>query len=410
MLASQSIRMVADELINMSENQDLISINLIGKGSTGKTELARTLSCLIHTRSKLPYNVNYFSMKQMLDLEETVKNLTPNSGHIIIFDDIAFLKASAGQQKVDEIQRVLSIIRHLPGGESTTIIMFKLFQYSKSIPPFLRQNDATFISSVDDNEIQNIEELLGKRYILKINLLKQLRAQAKLTKPSYFAYPLGNKGKGLIYKTKAPFLPFLYSNEVSCRMIVSPLRTWFQPICQTCNPTKQTAETKGNLEEFLKDFKEKFPEKSNAKTAVRIKLLQSGMNCFSGRINQACKYIDQYFNSSLLNLEDLAVAFDLEPIRTSLLPNRQPKVGLGPNDPLPKSEPELWGGFGFDVGELIKSTKVKTPVRWIEPYLKQSKEENLSEYHDLHIEYKIKPEQLLATKIKALSIIIRKQG
>ena len=410
MIASQSVRMVADEIINMSKNQDLISINLIGKGGTGKTELARTLCCLIHSRAKIPYNVNYFSMKHMLALEETVKNLTP-SNHIIVFDDIAFMKVSAGQQKVDEMQRVLSTIRHLPGGEDVRIIMFKLFQYSKSIPPFLIQNDATFISSVDDNEIQNFEELLGKRYNLKINLLKQLRAQAKQTDPSYFTYPLGTKGKGLTYKTMKPFLPFLYSNEVSCRMIVSPLRTWFQPLCQTCNPTKQTVETKANLEEFLKDFKEKFPETSSVKTAVKIKLIQNGMNCFPARVNQACKYIDQYLDTTLLNLEDLAIAFDLTPTRTSLLPNRQPKVGLESNDLNPsKSEPELWGVFGFDVGELRKSTKVKTPVRWIEPYLKQSKEENLSEYRDLHKFYKIKPEPLLATKIKALSIIIRKQG
>ena len=77
MIASQSVRVVADEIINMSNNQDLISINIIGKGGTGKSELARTLCCLIHSRSKLPYNVNYFSMKHMLDLEQTVKNLTP---------------------------------------------------------------------------------------------------------------------------------------------------------------------------------------------------------------------------------------------------------------------------------------------------------------------------------------------
>lgn len=60
MIASQSVRVVADEIINMSTNQDLIALNLIGKGSTGKTELAKTLSCLIHTRSKIPIQCKLF--------------------------------------------------------------------------------------------------------------------------------------------------------------------------------------------------------------------------------------------------------------------------------------------------------------------------------------------------------------
>ena len=47
MVASQSIRTVAKELVNMSANQDFISVNLIGKQGTGKTELMKTLSHLV---------------------------------------------------------------------------------------------------------------------------------------------------------------------------------------------------------------------------------------------------------------------------------------------------------------------------------------------------------------------------
>lgn len=400
MIATQSIRVVADEIINMSKNQDLISINIIGKGGTGKSELARTLCCLIHSRAKLPYNVNYFSMKHMLDLEQTVKNLTP-SNHLIVFDDIAFMKVSAGQQKVDEMQRVLSTIRHLPGGEDVRIIMFKLFQYSKSIPPFLRQNDATFISSVDDNEIQNFEELLGKRYLLKINLLKQLRAQAKQTDPSYFIYPLGTKGKGLTYKTMKPFLPFLYSNEVSCRMVVSPLRTWFQPICQTCSPAKQTEETKLNLEEFQNDFSKKFG-KIVAKRAVELKLLQEGINTYPKRVLQAQKYIDQFLNEKEINFEGLCLAYNLKPTETKLFPNKQPEF-------IDKSK-EIGGIFGFDVKELKLYQQEKKPrVNWVASLHNQSKEANLETYSLLYSLYKEKQDPKTAVKIKTLFNIIKRQ-
>ena len=94
MIRSHSINAVAHEIITMSENQDLISINVIGKQSTGKTELCRTLAHLTHEFSKYPYNINYFGKDEILDLENTVRKLTPTN-QILIFDDLSFLGANA---------------------------------------------------------------------------------------------------------------------------------------------------------------------------------------------------------------------------------------------------------------------------------------------------------------------------
>ena len=324
MVASHSIRSVAKEIINMSAAQDFVSINLIGKQGTGKTELMRTLAHLIHDGAKIPYNINYFGKNEMLNLEETVTSLTPTN-QIILFDDIAFLKASATNKQIDQIQQVLSVIRHLPSGEDVKIILMKSFQYTKSINPFLRQNDATFVSSVDDNEVDNLQDLLGKKYFQKINLLKNLRVQSKLG--DKFVYPLGTKGKSLVYKARNPFLPFLYSNQISCRIVVSPLREWIQSICHVCSPVKkQDSVAKQNLEEFIADFCKKFGSRSNAKTAVKIKLIQQGLNCYPKRIVQAVNYIDRYLAKKVFNLEELAVAFDLEPTKTLLQPSKQPEI------------------------------------------------------------------------------------
>lgn len=330
MVASQSIRVVAQELINMSANQDFISVNLIGKQGTGKTELMKTLSHLIHEGAKVPYQINYFGKKEILDLEETVTNLSPTN-QIILLDDIAFLKGVKGvtSRDLDRVQEVLSRIRHLPSGEDVKIIVMKSFQYTKSLSPFLRQNDATFISSVDDSEISNLEDLLGKKYHLKINLLKNLRKQANIGNDtnSHFNYPLGIKGKFLKYKSRDPFLPFLYSNQLTCRIVVSPLRTWIQPICNVCTPTKDKTELKSNLKEFIDDFTKKFGGKDIAKSAIRIKLIQHGMNCYSPRVVQATKYLDRYLKERLIDLEELALAFDLKPTKTILLPAKQPEFG-----------------------------------------------------------------------------------
>jgi hypothetical protein len=328
MVASQSIRTVAKEIINMSSNQDFISINLIGKQGTGKTELMKTLSHLIHEGAKVPYQINYFGKKEILDLENVVVNLSPTN-QIILLDDIAFLKGVSGvtSRDIDRVQEVLSRIRHLPSGEDVKMIVMKSFQYTKSLSPFLRQNDAMILSSVDNSEVSNLEDLLGKKYALKINLLKKLRQQANIgdDNNSHFDYPLGIKGKFLKYKSRDPFLPFLYSNQISCRIVVSPLRTWIQPICNVCTPTKNNKELSTNLNEFVNDFTKKFGGKDIAKSAIRIKLIQHGMNCYSPRVVQAVKYLDRYLKEKLISLEELALTFGLTPTRTLLLPAKQPE-------------------------------------------------------------------------------------
>jgi hypothetical protein len=63
-----------------------------------------------------------------------------------------------------------------------------------------------------------------------------------------------------------------------------------------------------------------------AKTAVKIKLYQNGINVFSKRISQAMKYIDQYLEKREINLEDLANAYELTPTKGLLFPDKKPNV------------------------------------------------------------------------------------
>jgi len=326
MVANHSIRSVAREIESMSSNQDFVAINFIGKQSTGKTELMKTLAHLIHETSRLPYNVNYFGRNEMLNLEETMKSLTPTN-HILIMDDIAFLNSTATSQQIHQIEQVMSVIRHLPGGKDVKIILMKSFQYSKALPPFLRQNDGTFVSSVDDNEIQNLEDLLGKKYSQKIQDLKKMRVECKISDAkgnSFFSCKIGRTGS-IRYKARDPFLPFLYSNQISCRVVVSPLRTWIQPVCHICNPVeKATSKSKETLEAFLKDYTSKFGEKSIAKGAVKVILIKRGVNCFKPRIVQAVRYIEEYLDKRAFSLEDLAAAMDLSPTSTRLDPSKKP--------------------------------------------------------------------------------------
>ncbi len=316
MVRSHSIQAVAREIVNMSMNQDMISISAIGKQSSGKTQLFFTLSHLIHKFAKIPYQISFFGKQELLDLENTVKKLKPTN-QIVILDDIAFLKgAGATSSDIDKIQEILSRIRHLPGGKDVRIILMKGFQYSKSIPPFLRQADMNFISTVDASD--DIEALIGKKYSAKLKQLGQLRAQGAQT--NKFVYEMGG-GKRVIYEWKKPFLPFLYVTGYGARLIMSPLRSFIDPICNTCNPADTEHEEKSeDVKAFLDKFMARFNDGNVVRTAVKIKLIQQGVNVFSPRICQAIKYIEKEQENKIISIESLASALELTPTKTILYP------------------------------------------------------------------------------------------
>jgi hypothetical protein len=319
MVRSHSITAVSREIINMSENQEMVSINFIGKQSSGKSECMRTISHCIHKFSKIPYNIYWFGKAEILNLEETMKNLKPQNS-IIIFDDIAFIKASATTRQIDQIQQVLAVIRHLPGGESVKIILMKSFQYSKAIPPFLRQQDFTFLSSIDSSD--DIESMIGKKYHKKIEELKRLRSEGSIT--GFFDYRMGSQKK-VRYTWQKPFVPFLYVSGIGARIIVNPLREWVDSICNQCSGTvEQAKENPTDVKQVIEDFKTKFGDGSVIRQAVKIKLIQTGVNCYGPRVVQAVKYIDQLQQKKIISIESLANALELTETKTSLFPQRQP--------------------------------------------------------------------------------------
>ena len=305
--------------MNMSSNQDLISINVIGKQSTGKTELCKTLAHLIHQKDEEDWDVNLIGKKEFLDLEETVKNFKPMN-NMVIFDDIAFLKAGASQQQIEQIQFILSTIRHLPGGKDVRIIIFKSFQYSKALPPFLRQNDVTFVSSVDDAELKSMEDMLGSGNMSKVKLLKKMGVQLKMGKKGQanFDYPLGGtKKEGLYhrYHAKHPMLPYLYYNGIRAKIIVSPLRTWIDPVCPVCDKFGEHEKIMldENYDEFKKEFDKRYSGSMNiSKTIIRAVMLKRGVNCFSKSVKAGMKYVEDYINTNATEVDRIMTDYGLE--------------------------------------------------------------------------------------------------
>lgn len=323
MVRNHSIRATVREIIKLSSGLDVVKINLIGMSGNGKTTLSQTIAHLIHKIANIPYAVKVFDKDHLLNFEETLRNLTPTN-YVLIFDDVSYLEAEANKNKIDKVKQAFTTIRHLEGGQDVKIIAIFNFHYGKALNKFLRICHFSFYVSADPEEQDNMQQILGVKNASKIKEFQRIWRQGRMK--DKFSFRLGKKN-WFSYPWQKPFMPFLFSNGSSVRYVVSPKREWVDPICSICSNSDHSIQDSVKLEDFLEDFSRKFTI-GNAKTAVKIKLFQNGINAYPKRVKQAMQYIDQYLQKTLFSLEDLALAYDLDTKPTRLFPDKQPELKI----------------------------------------------------------------------------------
>lgn len=322
MVRSHSIKATVREIIHViEESLDLVSINIIGNQSTGKTELAITLGHLIHKMSKLPFSVRLFGKDDLLKFADTLKSLKPTN-YVLIFDDLSFLKANASTKQIELVKQAITEIRHLPGGKDVKIIIIKVSHYTLSVDKYLRQNDYSYFTTVGSSEMDNIEKIVTSRYMRTVRIFKTMYISAITRKK--FIYKLGSKGF-LSYNYKNPFIPILFWNNESLRLVVSPLRTWIDPICSTCEEftNNEKFQSEVDIPKFIKESGDIWGE-STFKTAVLIKLKEQGINALRPKLVQAMRFLDKILEKKKISLEGIAVYYGIEPTNTKLFKKIEP--------------------------------------------------------------------------------------
>lgn len=308
MVRTHSIKVASHEIITMSSNIDVVKVNIVGETGSGKTALASTLAHLLHKESSIPYSIRLLTRDHLLNIKKFVATLQATN-YILIFDDISFLSATASANKIKQIEQTFTELRHLPGGLDIKIIAIFNFHYTKSISPYLRQSNAHFYTTIGSSDKTSIIDIVGKGYIRKIKLFIKMRNQAIAT--SKFVTPLGNKGKKFVYDYQKPFVPALFYNGNSARIIVFPLRTWISPFCTICaNAKPQTESNMSSIVDFDKSITSKF-HIGITKQAVRLKLYINGVSTYSDNVKRAMIFIDKFLENNSISLEDLANFYKL---------------------------------------------------------------------------------------------------
>jgi len=319
MIRMHSIRAAVREILNLSIALDVVKINIIGPPSTGKTECARTIGHLCHDLGKIPYAVKILNRNDLLNIEETLATLQPTN-HVLIFEDISFLNASAGKRHIDIIQRAFTEIRHLPGGQDVKIIAIFNFHYNMAVPKYLRQSDFFIYTAIGSSELENTQNIIGKRYTRKILEFRKICQQALTT--GKYAFEFAKSKFTFTYPYRNPFAPLLFYNNDTCRVIVFPKREWIQPACPTCTHSSiRPVKKEMDLKTFDDDVRSRFGERI-VRSALRIKLFNIGVNTYPKRVKQCMKYVEEYMKLHNHDPEQMADYYGLrdEPTRLDLLP------------------------------------------------------------------------------------------
>jgi len=313
MIRQESFIAAVKDIVRWCEVKDVTKVGLVGEEDSGKSAMAEAIAHTIHKESKFEWVVKKFYEEELMNFRETIKSLTP-ANHILIFDDVSFLDAKHNKKAISQVKEAVTKIRHLEGGQNVKIVLIYNYHYTKGLDKYLRQAHFRFFTTIGSEEEDNMEDIVGVRNLGLIKAFQKSLQQGVMK--GYFPSPKQMKNnKHFFYKYRDPFIPVLFWNNITLRMIISPLRAWLQPICSTCTDANKV---NNNIDvgAFWKEFLDTYPK--NAIGAVKHLLKEQGINTFSKNFTQAKRFLDRSLETKVMNIEDIAVAAGLTITNTSL--------------------------------------------------------------------------------------------
>jgi ABC-type dipeptide/oligopeptide/nickel transport system ATPase component len=311
MIRNQSFRASVKEIVKLSENADVVKVNLVGKPGTGKTTLAKAIAHEVHTQAKRPFAVKIFTKDDLMDFENVLKELKPTN-YIMIFDDVSFIAAKNSKKQIEQVKQAFTEIRHLEGGRDVKIVSIFNFHYNLALDKYLRQSEFQYYTSMGSSDIDNTIALVGPKFVRRIDQFIKVWNQA-YTKDR-FTYVLGHKKKGkentFTYTFRKPFIPLLFWNSQNLRHVVSPTREWIQPICPICNHAEGRIQSKVNVDVFCEQLEAQF-KKPTVKAVLKQLLKDVGLDTYSADVIRCRRIMDRSLSVNELSLTDLAVHYGL---------------------------------------------------------------------------------------------------
>jgi hypothetical protein len=216
-----------------------------------------------------------------------------------------------------KIEQSETEVRHVIGDHK--IVLIYNYHYTRGLIKFLRQADFRYFTTVGSEEMENMENIVGKGNMWLVKHLA--RATKQKTKDGkrvhYFLSPRSYKKHIYTYKLRNPFIPTLFYDNSSLRFIVTPTREWLDPICSICTQGDHT-KSQVDVPLFCKQSEEKFGNKVSWVGVIKQLLKEQGVNTYGSKYTQMRRYLDRALEMKQFNLNDLAVHYGLTVTKTRL--------------------------------------------------------------------------------------------
>ena len=198
-IGSQSPNPIIDNILNYLSVTGFVHILNCGMSGTGKSTWTRHLIHGLHTRKN--FQVHWYHRDEIQQLDSIISSLTKGLNHIIVLDDASFALEELPKEKLANLAKRLTYIRHDVKAE---VVLIMNVHYSKALRKFFRAVPFTFLTSISMEEVQSFQDLFGGYSRYKLKDFSYYYQQMMFRKQWTIEMDRWNN-KTVTYKTNQPF-------------------------------------------------------------------------------------------------------------------------------------------------------------------------------------------------------------
>lgn len=317
MVRNHSFYSTVNEIVEYSKEIDVVKVGIIGDMHSGKTTMAKAIGHAVHKKAeekfKIPFAVRIFYQDDLLNFEATLKKLVP-ANYVLIFDDVSFLEAKSNRSQISAIKQAVTKIRHLDGGADVKIILIYNYHYNLGFDKYLRQADFRYFTSVGSSEIENMEKIVSNKNMPLVHRFIKMRRKAIITK--HWSVQVSPK-EFFPYKWRNPFIPALFYNSDSLRLIISPERSFMDKVCPVCALADGSSVTAIPIDKFVAEGSKAHGVRT-FEAAVKLKLFENGLGVYAKSVTAAKRWLDRALEKKEVPLEGLMLHYGFTVTKTRL--------------------------------------------------------------------------------------------
>jgi len=234
---------LAKNILSYLENTGFVHVLSIGQSGSGKTTWTKYLLHQLHELKN--FQLHWYFRDEIQKLDKIIERLQKGISHVIVLDDASFTLEELPREKVNEVAKKLTYIRHEVKAD---VIIIMNIHYSKAIKRFFRSVPFTYLTSITMEEVNSFQDVFGGYSRYKLRDFSRYYQQMMLKKKWTIEIDKWNN-KIQTYHTNKPFRIGL-ANEINYLHFFY----YSKMGCEICDPDFQTKRVvdSANLVESIK--------------------------------------------------------------------------------------------------------------------------------------------------------------